>query len=533
MNNSTIRKSLVAMLAAIATSAILSAHASNFTITSTTSGSTTKFIVSRNDTTAAETVNLRTVPLSAYPGQHFTAKSGTLTFAAGQSAVTNTVTEGTPTSNAYKFQNGGSRSYRFELTDAGGFLITTAMRTITTGFSVPSSGLYSEKSATIDTTAFTVNDDGYKQSCNPRTFNRSSFYTDAANSYLFFLSAQLRMTLEFQAKEKDDAYEYFQLIVNNTTNCDSEKDANKGDPGTPILSYYMAGFEIDTGNTYTTYKTYTFPITSVGSGGSADNPWGYGTGFRLSKQRFKSNCQADDGKIIIPAGFDTLSLRFDASGSSGSNEWEVKNIKAKITAYDTAAPTVLDVSAAPGIHAKGNDIYVSVAFSEIVTVTGSPSLTTSWGTLNYFSGSGSNVLTFKGTIPDTASGALEVTGKSGTIKDLADNALSGNIAANNRVSLTANHTYSITYDLAGGSLPDGASNHDTYTYESDEFTLAPPIRPSYTFAGWTGTGISGLTNSVTVATHSHGDRAYVANWTPITYFVHFDPGDGTGAMREP
>ena len=95
-------------------------HASNFTVTSSTSGSGARFIVTRDDTTAAETVNYRTVSISAYAGQHYTAKSGTLTFPAGQTAVTNTVTERTPSADAYRFQTGSNRSYRFELTDKGG-----------------------------------------------------------------------------------------------------------------------------------------------------------------------------------------------------------------------------------------------------------------------------------------------------------------------------------------------------------------------------------------------------------------------------
>ena len=201
--------------------------ASTFSITV----SNNKFTITRSgDTSAAETVRYRTIPLTAYPGQHFNSKSGTLAFAPGQTSTNVTVSTSAPSNAAFEFQTDSTRSYRFELLDEGGFLINDATRFLTTGISVPSSGLYSEKSATIDTTEFTVNDDGYKQSCNPRTFNRSSFYTDAANSYLVFLSAQLRMTLEFQAKEVDDAYEYFQLLANNTTGCDSEKDADKGDP---------------------------------------------------------------------------------------------------------------------------------------------------------------------------------------------------------------------------------------------------------------------------------------------------------------
>ena len=166
-------------------------------------------------------------------------------------------------------------------------------------------------------------------------------------------------------------------------------------------------------------------------------------------------------------------------------------------------------------------------------VTGTPSLTTSWGTLSYFSGSGSNVLTFKGTIPDTASGVLKVTGKSGTIKDLSGKALAGSMPDQTLASLDTSHVYAITYDLAGGALPEGASNPATYTYETPSFSLAPPVRPCYVFAGWTEG--SGSTPNPSVAIYrSHGDRAYVANWTPITYFVHFDAGaaDATGPMPD-
>jgi len=52
--------------AALATGLAALAHASTFTI----GGSGNTFIVTRDDTTAAETVNYRTVSLSAYAGQH-------------------------------------------------------------------------------------------------------------------------------------------------------------------------------------------------------------------------------------------------------------------------------------------------------------------------------------------------------------------------------------------------------------------------------------------------------------------------------
>lgn len=69
-----------------------------------------------------------------------------------------------------------------------------------------------------------------------------------------------------------------------------------------------------------------------------------------------------------------------------------------------------------GVHARGNDLYVSVAFNEPVTCS-SVSLTTTWGTLSHNSGSGSNVLTFKGVFDGrgyTVSGIRIYKGGSGT-----------------------------------------------------------------------------------------------------------------------
>ena len=69
------------MLAAIA--AAVPAYAETaWTVAHATSGSNTTFTVTRNDSSAAETVLFRTVGLSAFAGQHFAATNGTLAFAA-------------------------------------------------------------------------------------------------------------------------------------------------------------------------------------------------------------------------------------------------------------------------------------------------------------------------------------------------------------------------------------------------------------------------------------------------------------------
>jgi uncharacterized repeat protein (TIGR02543 family) len=94
-------------------------------------------------------------------------------------------------------------------------------------------------------------------------------------------------------------------------------------------------------------------------------------------------------------------------------------------------------------------------------------------------------------------------------------------------------TYAISYDLAGGALADGATNPATYTIESDAITLVNPTRKGYNFAGWTGTGLTEATKTVTIAKGSTENRSYTATWTVITYTISYDLAGGTVATANP
>ena len=80
-------------------------------------------------------------------------------------------------------------------------------------------------------------------------------------------------------------------------------------------------------------------------------------------------------------------------------------------------------------------------------------------------------------------------------------------------TLTAQWTvnqYTITYDLAGGTVE---GNPSTYTIETVAFTLKNPTKSGYTFTGWSGTGLDGENNmTVTIPTGSTGNRTYKAHW---------------------
>jgi hypothetical protein len=151
---------------------------------------------------------------------------------------------------------------------------------------------------------------------------------------------------------------------------------------------------------------------------------------------------------------------------------------------DAIAPTISSVSSstADGTYKAGDVIAVTVLFSEVVTVTGTPQLTLATGTtdriVNYASGSGSNTLIFSYTVQagDTSADLdyLSTTAlalNSGTIKDGAGNdsilTLATPAATN---SLGANKAIIIDTTAAAPALTlavdTGSSTSDTITNNS-------------------------------------------------------------------
>ncbi|MCR0248129.1 MAG: InlB B-repeat-containing protein [Clostridium sp.] len=94
-------------------------------------------------------------------------------------------------------------------------------------------------------------------------------------------------------------------------------------------------------------------------------------------------------------------------------------------------------------------------------------------------------------------------------------------------------TYDISYDLKGGSLEDGKTNPTTYDVETESITLNNPTRTGYTFKGWSGTGITGLLETVTIPKGETGARSYSVNWEKITYDITYDLGGGTNDANNP
>ncbi len=105
----------------------------------------------------------------------------------------------------------------------------------------------------------------------------------------------------------------------------------------------------------------------------------------------------------------------------------------------------------------------------------------------------------------------------------------GNI---NFIATWTSGSYVITLDTKGGTLPSGQASTINYTYDSATITIQNPTKTGYTFAGWTGTGLTSATASLVIPQHSTGDRSYVANWVSsnennITYNLNGGKVEGT------
>ena len=91
--------------------------------------------------------------------------------------------------------------------------------------------------------------------------------------------------------------------------------------------------------------------------------------------------------------------------------------------------------------------------------------------------------------------------------------------------------YTVSYALEGGVNAHG--NPAAFTIESDDITLAAPIRTGYTFTGWTWQGQTEPQLVVTVPTGTHEHKLFVANWQATVYTVAYTLNGGENAQNNP
>jgi hypothetical protein len=207
--------------------------------------------------------------------------------------------------------------------------------------------------------------------------------------------------------------------------------------------------------------------------------------------------------------------------------------------YDIVAPTVTNVAALSldGTYHTTDFIQIQITFSEIVNVTGFPTLTLetgdSDGTAVYSTGSGSSTLTFNYTVLSghnsldldyTSTTALSLNG--GTIKDRAGNnatltlpspGSAGSLRANSQIVIdgVAPTVTSVNSSTADGSYNAGDSISIQVAFSEVVVVVGTPqlilsVGSSYAVDYASGSGTNTLTfNYVVVSGHNSADLDYV------------------------
>ena len=98
------------------------------------------------------------------------------------------------------------------------------------------------------------------------------------------------------------------------------------------------------------------------------------------------------------------------------------------------------------------------------------------------------------------------------------------------------NSFFISYDLDGGTL--ATPNRNVFLSEDTEpFTLNNPTKDGFVFAGWSGTGIEGMSETVQVTDDGVGNKSFKANWKAdiSTFDVSFAQSDlvYSGAAQTP
>ena len=88
-------------------------------------------------------------------------------------------------------------------------------------------------------------------------------------------------------------------------------------------------------------------------------------------------------------------------------------------------------------------------------------------------------------------------------------------------------TYTITYNLNGGTNPDSPTPPTSYTIESAEITLPTPTRTGYTFGGWYTNEAVSVGPVTAIPAGSTENKTYWAKWTAIDYPITYELNGGS------
>ena len=90
-------------------------------------------------------------------------------------------------------------------------------------------------------------------------------------------------------------------------------------------------------------------------------------------------------------------------------------------------------------------------------------------------------------------------------------------------------TYTISYDLNGGTMAEEDENQTYYTVESETITLNEPTKDGYTFEGW----FAGENQYAQILHGTSGNLALTAKWALISYPITYELFGGINSDENP
>ena len=181
-------------------------------------------------------------------------------------------------------------------------------------------------------------------------------------------------------------------------------------------------YTLTTSEAVTVSTTGGSPTLSLNDGGTAT----YVSGSGSNALTFSYTVLAGQNTSDLTVTAVNLNGATIADGAGNAANVSLTGLTQGSPEVDTTPPTISSVTATAGDYKAGKALTLTLAMSEAVTVSGTPTLTLNdGGTASYVSGSGSSSLVFSYTVgAGQNTSALQVTGVTGTITDLAGNALS-------------------------------------------------------------------------------------------------------------
>lgn len=263
-----------------------------------------------------------------------------------------------------------------------------------------------------------------------------------------------------------------------------------------------------------------------------------GSGTNYSNNQLVTNLTSvDKATVTLYAKWKPISYTIGYTLNGGVVSGNPSSYNIETETFTLKNPTKTGNTFLGWTGSNGSTAQKSVSI--IKGTTGNKAYTANWSvnsyTLTYNANGGSVSSTSKQVQYGSQYGTLPTPTRTGyTFKGWYTSASGGTKVASTNVMGASNVTiyaqwtpitYSITYNLNGGSNPSGVAT--SYNIETNTFNLPTPTKNGYSFGGWYSN--SSFTGSVitSITKGSTGNKVLYAKWTSVNYSISYNLNGGT------